>query len=182
MMNSGRDRVTTVNIAYSSKLTAIAVGFLLPMCMGGCPRPEDALEPNDTPETATRLVVGEPAEARVVQYNADVFAVAAGPDETLVFTLENLGEEDCAAFEVTSPDGDTLYADTNGFCGRLGFYPMPGPGGELDRLPDDAGYILTISAEQEGDYFLTLTELGRADNIFDYSWLYRVTAETEPVE
>jgi hypothetical protein len=159
----------------------LALG-LVPLCMGGCPRPEDDLEPNDTFATATRLVPGEPAEARVVQYNPDVFVVAAGPDQTLTFTLENLGEEDCAAFVATSPAGETLYADTNGFCGRLGFYPMTGPGGTLDLQPADAGYILTVEALEAGDYYLTLTELGRADNIFDYSWLYRVTAQTAPAE
>jgi len=161
--------------------TALIVAGLalsLPICMGGCPRPEDALEPNDTPETATRLIEGMPVEPRTVQDNPDCFVIAAGPAQTLVFTFETLGEEDCNSFKVTGPDGATFYEDDNNYCGRIGDIPVVQPGGQLDLVGED-GYVLTIHAESAGDYVLTVHERGQADNIFDYSWRYRLTATTK---
>lgn len=152
----------------------------LPLWMGGCPRPEDALEPNNTPETATRLVEGQPVEARVVQKNPDVFVIAAGPGQTLVFSLETLGEEDCNFFRVTGPGGAALYEDENTGCGRLGAEPYVQPGGQLDLVGDDLeNYVLTIDAATAGDYYLTIIENGAADNLFDFSWRYRLTATIE---
>lgn len=153
--------------------TAMAMGATA-MCMGGCPRPDDALEPNDTAETATRLTMGEPIEARVIQDNPDVFVVAAGPGQTLIFDLVSLGEEDCNSFKVVGPGGLTKYEDENHFCGRVGELPIVQPGGKLELLGEGA-YRLTIHADAEGDYFLYVWERGHADNIFTYSWHYRLT-------
>ncbi len=161
----------------------LAIALLaLPMC--GCPRfprPEDSLEPNDTTETATALEVGVPVTARVVPGNLDIFKIAAGPGEMLVFALESQGEEDCAAFTVTGPDEAELFADQHLFCGDRDFdAPITAEGAVLDT-GTEGRYMLSVPAEVAGDYFLTIKELGQVDNIFDFSWLYRLTATTTEV-
>ncbi len=163
-----------------SRAFILAMGLLaLPMC--GCPRfprPEDNLEPNNTTETATELEAGGPVDARVVQGNLDVFKVTAGPGEVLIFTLESQGEEDCAAFTVTGPDENELYADQHFFCGGRDFdAPVAVEGASLDMSAEGI-YVLSVPANVAGDYFLSIKELGQVDNIFDFSWLYRLTATT----
>lgn len=153
---------------------------VVPLVVGvcGCPRVDDALEPNDTAQTASPLVLGEPLTARVVQGSPDVFAIAVGPGETLIFTLESLGEEECAAFTVTGPSDVLLYADQAGLCSLLGEEEFQVDGASLTPLAD-FGYELRVPAEIAGDYFLTIVELGQADNIFTFSWHYRLTVNLE---
>lgn len=153
---------------------------LCPLCFGGCPRPEDLLEPNDSKETATRLVIGMSVEGRVVQGNADVFVVSAAAGGTLVFDMQSIGEEeeDCVAFALVSPEGDTLYSDHRPACRLETDPPTQGEGVRLTHDPG-VGYELTAPADVAGDYVLTLIELGEVDNLFTYSWRYRLTARTE---
>jgi hypothetical protein len=149
--------------------------------MGGCPRAEDGLEPNNTLAMATRLSLGQAVEGRVVQGNPDVFIVAAGPGKTLRFTMDSIGEEEeaCAAFLLTAPNGAVLYDDDLSGCNRGGLGgPIAVPGATLNERPG-IGYELVAPADLAGDYALTLTELGHADNIFTYSWRYRMTAQQE---
>ena len=154
---------------------------LLALSLSGCPgfpRPEDSLEPNDTKETATDLEIGVPVNARAVQGNPDVFRLAADPGELLIFTLESLGEEDCAAFTVNGPDDTELFADQHFFCGDRGFDPPFAVDGAGLNTGLDGGYVLSVPADGTGDYFLTINELGEVDNFFDFSWLYRLTVTT----
>jgi len=168
-----------------SNAVVVAIGIvILPLCgCPGFPRPEDGLEPNDTKETATMLEVGVPVEARAVQGDPDVFRVSAGPARLLILTLESLGEEDCAAFTVTGPDGTELFADQHHFCGDRGYEPPVAVAGADLNTETEGRHVLSVPAEVGGDYFLTINELGEVDNFFDFSWLYRLTATTtEPVE
>ena len=142
--------------------------------MAGCPRPEDILEPNNTPDTATRLMPGVPVEGRVIQGNPDIFVITGSGNQTLVFSLESLGEENCNSLRVVGPGDQTLYEDTNQFCGRVGAVSVVQQGGMLELLGEDVR--LTIRADAPGDYFLYLYERGEADNILDFSWRYRLTA------
>lgn len=153
---------------------------LFPLVLGGCPRPEDSLEPNDSPSTATRLMLGVPTQGRVIQGNRDVFVVAAGPNVTLVFEMTSLGEEeeDCVAFSLIAPDGTTLYEDHRLYCRAGVELPTQVDGAGLTQ-EEGIGYELSAPAAAAGDYVLTLTELGEVDNLFDYSWQYRITARTE---
>ena len=157
-----------------------AVILLLPLLLGGCPRPEDDLEPNDTPGTATVLTVGQAVVGRVVQGNPDVFAVTAGPEEIVVFAMESLGEEeaDCAAFTVTGPDETVLYQDRNTYCGRYGTEPIVVEGAALEEVPG-FGFELRVPAASQGRYVLTVVEKGQVDNIFTFSWQYSITATVE---
>jgi hypothetical protein len=151
---------------------------LLAAC-SGCPRvPDDALEPNDTPETATPLNPGQPIEARAVQDDLDVFVVQAGPDQSIVFTFEHLGDDNCAAFTVTDPDSQVLYQDNNRFCGREFSTPTAVEGASLQSTPA-GGSILRVPAVLQGQYLLTVEELGEVDNVFDFVWRYRLTAALE---
>ncbi len=151
---------------------------LLAACCGCPPVPDDALEPNDTPETATPLSPGQPVEARAVQDDLDIFVVEAGPDQTLVLTFEHLGDDNCAAFTVTAPDSQVLYQDNNRFCGREFSTPTAVEGASLQSTPA-GGYILRVPAGLQGEYLLTIEELGEVDNVFDFVWRYRVSAALE---
>lgn len=148
--------------------------------IGGCPRPEDRFEPNDTFLTATMLTVGEPVEGRVLQGNQDVFAFAAGPGTTLRIRMDSVGEEEeeCAAFRLDAPDGRVLYDDATRSCSRGLDEPVRAPGASLTRMTG-IGYELVAPADVSGLYVLTLTETGHADNIFTYSWQYRITVTEE---
>lgn len=163
-----------------SNAVVFVIGLLaLPLC--GCPRfprPEDNLEPNNTRETATELEAGVPVEARAVQGNTDVFRFAAGPGELLIFTLESLGEDDCAAFTVTGPDDTELFADQHFFCGDRGTEPPFAVDGAELNTGTQGRYVLSVPAEVGGDYFLAINELGEVDNFFDFSWLYSLTVTT----
>jgi len=151
---------------------------LLAACSGCPPVREDALEPNDTPETATPLSPGLPIEARAVQDNLDVFVFEAGPDQAIVFTFEHLGNDNCAAFTVTAPDSQVLYRDNNSFCGREFTTPTAVEGAGLQSTPA-GGYILRVPAREQGQYLLTIDERGEVDNVFDFFWDYRLTAALE---
>ena len=123
-------------------------------------------------------MAGVPVDANAVQDSPDVFAFSAGPGQTIVFTLEDRGEDDCAAFTVAAPDGSALYQDTNRFCGRDFSTPITAPGASL-QSPPGGGYILRIPAAMQGRYLLTVDERGQADNVIDFRWLYRLTATIE---
>ena len=161
-----------------NRLPVVTVSALAGLCVGGCPRPEDGLEPNNSFETATTLIPDVLVEGRVGQGNPDVFAVASTAGQTIVFDLTNLGGEDCAAFTVTAPDATVLYDDGNITCDPFRVPQIQVPGASLQRR-GEAGYVLRVPAERQGTYFLTLTERGQADNIFTFSWDYRLVAGLE---
>lgn len=160
------------------RLWVAAIAGLL--MAGGCPRPEDSLEPNDTLATATALTLGETVEGRVVQGNADVFTVASTGETMLHFELRSRGDEEeaCAAFRVTGPDTAILYDDNARSCSRGLDTPLMVPDASLQYTPG-VGYDLRVPATQAGTYTLTITELGHADNIFTYSWAYELKVRAE---
>jgi hypothetical protein len=148
--------------------------------VGGCPRPEDRFEPNNTALTATPLVLGLAVEGRVSQGNPDVFIINADARGTLRLVMNSIGqeEEDCAAFRLEDQGGTVLYDDQALSCSRGLDEPVRAAGVTLGHV-DGAGYELAAPVEDGGVYLLTLRELGYADNVFTYSWHYRVTAMVE---
>lgn len=160
--------------------------LLATVLLTGCPRgarPDDALEPNDSPESATPLTPGQPVEARANQGNPDVFSVEAPEGRTLVFLAESRGLENCPAFTVTGPGGQALFEDVHSHCSRVAEEPRKAEGVEF-HMRFGAGtsaeaYELRIPTAQPGRYLLTILEQGRADNVAAFSWDYRLTARVE---
>jgi hypothetical protein len=161
----------------------VSVGSLL--WLAGCPQPpDDSLEPNDSPQTATILALEQPVQARAVQDNVDVFAITVEPgfpsaNRSLQLELTTLSGTECPAFTLTGPDGGILYQDTNRFCSRTGATPMSVPGALLEiRLGQ--GFTLRAPAAQAGIYHLTIEEKGYADNVIDTVWSYELVAHLMP--
>ena len=140
-------------------------------------RPDDALEPNDDLASATRLVAGQAVEGRANQGNPDVFAIQAAAGQTIVLRLESKGNEDCAAFQVTAPSGTVVYEDKGATCTSLE-RAQPTASASL-TVVQGFGYELRVTAAETGLYDLTINELGQADNVFPFSWDYRLTATLE---
>jgi hypothetical protein len=94
--------------------------------------------------------------------------------------MESLGEEEveCAVFTVGAPTGTILYRDENVFCGRQGTQPIQVSGAALEEVRG-FGFRLRVPAQEQGQYYLTIRELGHVDNVFTYSWRYRLTATVE---
>jgi hypothetical protein len=140
-------------------------------------RPDDALEPNDDFEHATILTAGQAVTARANQWNADVFAFNCEAKGTIVFSLQSLGHEDCAAFTVTGPNGEILYQDSGTSCSDRGPWEKPAMQAEGVKFTEvkDFGYEIDVPANTVGTYFLQIVERSQADNILPFSWDYRLT-------
>jgi hypothetical protein len=160
---------------------AHAATTLLAACLvlasAGC-RKDDALEPNDTYETATLLQSGNEALATAYQNNPDVFSIEVPAGGTLVFKLSSRGHEDCPEFVVLGPKEDTLYQDEEGLCTDPWKAKVQKPGVSASG-GRGAGYEFRISAKEAGKYYLRIQERRQADNLFGYSWDYSLTASLE---
>lgn len=157
-------------------LCLIGVALAWPLLVGGCPPPaDDSLEPNDSRSTATLLTPDAAVEGRAVQLAPDVFAVVVGTAGTIVFTIEDLGGQDCPDLTVTADDGTVLYADGRHTCGFAGAPAVQVEGAERATL-GQGGYRLTVPAPRPGTYYLEIRELPYADNVVPNAWDYRVTA------
>ena len=150
------------------------------LCLGGCPRPDDSFEPNDTLATATPLEPGVPITASVAQSTQDVFAIEASVGQTVLFRIESLEFEVCPLFSAAGPDGTILYEEPLTRCRH--FDPIEPTvqveGSSLTIIRDEA-FELRVPATSDGLYFITILEGGEADNIFDFNWSYRLTATFE---
>jgi len=142
-------------------------------------RPDDTLEPNDDFEHATILTAGQAVTARANQWNADVFVFNSKGKEKIVFTIQSIGGEDCGAFTVTEPNGEILYQDSGRFCSSKGDYPAVKAEGVEFRVVEDFGYEINVQAYIAGAYHIQIYERSQVDNIFAFSWDYRLTATTE---
>lgn len=142
------------------------------------PRPDDRLEPNDSRGEAVTLQPGVAVEARANQGDPDVFKVAAGRGRTLNFELQSLGLEDCPAFRLEGPGGRVLYADGRARCRRMGKPAVQQPQVTFEIVAG-FGYRLRALTPAAGDYYFTVIEGSDADNIFSYSWDYRLTVSIE---
>lgn len=150
------------------------------LCLGGCPRPDDLFEPNDTFATATPLEPGVPITASVAQSTTDVFAIEATAGQTVVFRIESLDFEVCPLFSATGPDGTVLYEEPLTRCRRFDpVEPTVQVGGSSLTIIRDEAFELRVPAASDGPYFITILEGGEADNIFDFNWAYRLTATVE---
>ena len=155
-------------------LVTIAATFLL----GGCPRLDDGLEPNDTIASATVLTAGVPLTARVLQSTNDVFSIEASAGDTVLFRMESLGSaEVCPLFTVTGPDGTILYREPVTLCRGFGTIDpeIQVNGSSLTIVPGIA-FELRVPADMSGPYFIAIYEGAQADNIFAFSWDYQITA------
>jgi hypothetical protein len=160
------------------RLSALAIlGLTL---IGGCPPPADAPEPNDSAPPATPPPPRVAVEAPPLQGNPHAFPIPLAAGGVLHFAAQTLDveEESCAAFAVLAPDGTILYDDNLTSCSRGLAEPTQVDGASLAHQPG-AGYDLRVPAAQAGTYVLTVRVLGYADNLFTYSWHYRLTATQE---
>jgi glycine cleavage system aminomethyltransferase T len=142
-------------------------------------RPDDTLEPNDDLAHAIVLSAGQVVTARANQWNADVFVFSSEEGRTIVFSMQSLGGEDCAAFTVTGPEGEVLYQDSGSFCSSKGEYPAVKAEGVEFKAVEDSGYEIIVPTSTAGNYYLRIYEQGQADNIFPFSWDYRLMATIE---
>ena len=144
--------------------------------LAGCPGPreDDALEPNDNFEQATRIELGEAVEGRANQDNPDVFVVAVEAGVSLEFSLEDRGLENCPSFQVHDPNElELLGQDPSSDC--LPDETRTVEGASFEET-GEGGYRIVVSAELAGDYYLTIIEGSEADNIAPFGWDYRLTA------
>lgn len=145
--------------------------------LGGCPRPDDGFEPNDTIASATVLTAGVPVTARVLQSTNDVFSIEASAGETVLFRMESLAPEVCPLFTATGPDGTILYKEPETYCRDFRtIEPEIQVDGSSLTIVRDVAFELRVPAAISGPYFITIFEGGHADNVFTYSWDYRLTA------
>ena len=153
---------------------------LLALCLllaAGC-RKDDALEPNDTFESATLLTPGSERLASVFQNSPDVFVLEAPAGKTLVSKLSSRGGEDCPEFTLLGPGEKTLYEDAEGFCSdpwkaRKKDASVQASGGR------GSGYEFRVGVKDAGKYYLRIQERRQADNMLGYSWDYALTAQVE---
>ncbi len=156
-------------------LTILALSLVGTLGCRHFTRPDDALEPNDDPKHATILTAGQAVIARANQWNADVFVFSSEGKETIIFSIESLGGEDCAAFTITGPNDEILYQDSGNLCSSKGDYPAVKAEGVQFRGVEDFGYEINVPANIAGAYYLQIQERSQADNIFPFSWDYRLT-------
>ena len=89
-----------------------------------------------------------------------------------------MDSEECPKFTLTGPDG-VLYADAfPTSCHRIATPDVHEEGVDFETL-ENFGYRLRIKAKVAGIYYLTVIEGHQADNIFPFSWDYRLTATIE---
>ena len=147
------------------------------VCFGSCDgvRPDDGLEPNDTAAQATRLQIGSAIEARANQGNPDVFVFDVAASQAIVIELQSRGLENCPGFTLVGPGEEVLFADRTARCRRVG--PPATQKASVDfEIFADGSYRFRSVAEMAGPHYLTVLEGGDADNVFSYSWDYRITA------
>jgi len=154
-------------------MTRPAALLLLALAACRAPRPDDAFEPNDDLEHATLLALDAPVAARANQGNPDVFAVDVLAGATLVFRAESLGLEECAGFTATGPDGTVLFRVAAG-CDASREPLVRAAGVEVEHT--DELFVLALPAVTGGLHYLTILEGAESDNLFDFSWDYRLTA------
>jgi len=159
-------------------MVVVATGALI--SMGGCPRPDDAFEPNDTIATATVLTLDEALVGVASQFNNDVFSVEVSAGDALLFKVESLDHDVCPLFTLSAPDETVLYAEPSVFCRNFEEVVPETQVGDasLTILPDQA-FEIRVTAEQDGPYYLTIFEGSHADNLFTFSWNYQITASVE---
>lgn len=137
-------------------------------------RPDDAFEPNDTLAEATPLTVGEAVVARANQGDPDVFVVQVPADRRLHVRVESLGLEECAGFRLQGPGGELLYHLPEG-C-DFGRTPKVQAGGVTGTHTKEL-LELELTPTVAGAYAFTVLEGAQADNLFDFSWDYRLTVD-----
>jgi hypothetical protein len=140
-------------------------------------RPDDVLEPNDDFEHATKLAADQAVTARANQNNDDYFAIDVAAGQKIIFRLQSLGLEDRPVFTVFSPVKEVLYKDRDDFSGPR--QTESHTEGVTSEDIKDFGYELRIPAKISGTYYLLIRERPQADNIFPFSWDYRLIATIE---
>ncbi|MSP91521.1 MAG: VWA domain-containing protein [Myxococcales bacterium] len=119
-----------------------------------CPRVEDRYEPNDAPESAKAITLGEPIKGRLCPVNDDHFAVPLAPGQGLLAAVKPKVEagSDRVELAILAPDGSEV---AHGRVGKEGL---------LARLPAAraAGtYVVRLrgAIDTEADYELAVQVL-----------------------
>jgi hypothetical protein len=123
---------------------------------------------------------GVPVSARVSQISDDVFSIEATAGQTILFRVESLNFEVCPLFAVIGPGETVLYQEPDTLCRDFErIEPLiQVEGAFLTIIPDEA-FELQVPAETDGVYFIIISEGAQADNLFTFSWEYRLTAIVE---
>jgi len=138
---------------------------------------DDALEPNDTIEDATEITAGIPIDARANQGNSDVFKFEVDAEEILSIDVVSRGKDNCPGFSLIDSNELVLFKDARARCLRIGQPDIHDPTVEFQINDED--YFFQTKTTTSGYYYFTITEGRDADNIFPYSWDYRLTVTLE---
>ncbi|MBI4802379.1 MAG: RDD family protein [Elusimicrobia bacterium] len=137
------------------------------------------LEPNNSPETATRLNPEQSVDGRAVSRNPNVFSVEAKAGQIITFYIENHGGPmDRAAFKVLTPKKKTLYEDILRLHTHYSEIIRP----SLETYPDvtlsinkELDYELRVIAKMEGTYYLIINEYAQRGSRIPLVWKYHLT-------
>ncbi len=154
----------------------LIAAVVLALLASGCLRPDDLLEPNNNVALATALQVGQIVEARANQGDPDVYKIAARRGQSLHFKLQSRGLEECPGFRLEDPRNQVLFK-TQARCRRVGHQAPEKAAGVTWQTGADFGYRLSTTAEIDGFYYLIILEGSDADNLFPYSWDYRLVVD-----
>jgi Ca-activated chloride channel family protein len=125
------DRRETVLVEVTNPAEIETPYTLTLKLLRACPRTEDAFEPNDTPETARALTLGEPIKGRLCPVNDDHFALPLLPGQGVIVgakTKVEVGGKDIE-LDVLGPDGAVLASGRqvqDALVGRLAAAPTAG--------------------------------------------------------
>lgn len=120
----------------------------------GCARIEDKFEPNDTPDAARALTIGQPAQGRLCPLNDDYFAVALQPGQGIAAKVKAKIDAgaDHVELDILDPEGRVV---ASGRKAKEGY---------AVRMPFAVGmgtYVVRVrgSLDTEADYELALEVL-----------------------
>jgi len=164
---------------HCQRTPVVAALLIATLTLVGCryPRDDDGWEPNNDPASATPLAPGAPITARANQDDPDVFRIDLDSPASLRVLIEDLGLEKLPSFTLTGPDGEDRYRDGTFISHRP---PRPEHCDErttMTAVGED--FILRVEDAAPGAWYLTVREMGAADNTLLFSWDYRVTANLE---
>jgi Ca-activated chloride channel family protein len=120
----------------------------------GCARIEDKFEPNDTPQQARAIPIGQPVKGRLCPLNDDNFAVMLQPEQGLVVHLKpkvDIGS-DKVELEVLDPTGKVVAQGRSGKDGMTA---------RMAYAAEAGAYVVQVRGglDTEADYDLALEVL-----------------------
>lgn len=166
---------------HPSRLTTFAAAALVGATtfLVGCrfPRDDDQWEPNNDIATATTLPLATSLSGRANEGDPDVFRIDVVTTSALSIVVEDRGLEELPSFTLTGPDGQDHYRD-----GTFNSHRRPQPEHAADGTSlhvAEGTYTLRVDNAAPGSWYLTIREMGAADNALLFSWDYQITATVE---